>query len=78
MGRVAVVKTYRGRGIGKVLIDVVERHVRERHGRSGVASRGVDSVESIAHAQAYAEGFYQKVWPVFSSLFFYFVRKKKH
>lgn len=60
MGRVAVLKPYRGKGIGKVLVDVLEEHLRERKGKAGQALRGQTQVESIAHSQAYAQGFYEK------------------
>lgn len=61
MGRVAVLKPYRGKGIGRVLIDVLEEHLRERRGKAGEALKGKQEVESIAHSQAYAQGFYEKV-----------------
>ncbi|GAA5899191.1 GNAT family N-acetyltransferase [Sporobolomyces salmoneus] len=60
MGRVAVLKPYRGLGIGRVLIDVLEEHLRERRGKAGEALKGKEEVESIAHSQAYAQGFYEK------------------
>ncbi|GAA5989560.1 hypothetical protein JCM5350_002108 [Sporobolomyces pararoseus] len=60
MGRVAVVKNYRGTGIGRVLIDVLEEHLKERRGKAGEASKGQKEVQSIAHSQAYAQGFYEK------------------
>ena len=68
MGRVAVVKNYRGTGIGRVLIDVLEEHLKERRGKAGVASKGQREVQSIAHSQAYAQGFYEKVGYSFISL----------
>ncbi|GAA5922794.1 GNAT family N-acetyltransferase [Sporobolomyces koalae] len=60
MGRVAVVQSYRGKGVGRVLIDVLEDHLRKRQGKAGQALVGHDNVLSIAHAQAYAQGFYEK------------------
>jgi ribosomal protein S18 acetylase RimI-like enzyme len=61
MGRVATVQTHRGKGIGRVLIDVLEEHLNERKGKAGEALKGEAEVESIAHSQAYAQGFYEKV-----------------
>ncbi|GAA6018296.1 hypothetical protein JCM11491_005145 [Sporobolomyces phaffii] len=60
MGRVATIKACRGQGVGRVLVDVLERHLRERQGRAGEALVASDEVESIAHSQAYAQGFYEK------------------
>jgi len=61
MGRVAVLKKYRGTGVGRVLIEVLEEHLRERKGRAGEAMKGLKTVQSIAHSQAYAQGFYERV-----------------
>ncbi|GAA5877315.1 hypothetical protein JCM16303_006241 [Sporobolomyces ruberrimus] len=60
MGRVAVLQSYRGKGIGRVLIEVLEEHLHERRGKAGEALKGKNEVESIAHSQAYAQGFYEK------------------
>jgi len=68
MGRVAVLKKYRGTGVGRVLIEVLEEHLRERRGKAGEAMKGLKTVQSIAHSQAYAQGFYERVSSKFRSL----------
>ncbi|GAA6058498.1 hypothetical protein JCM10212_006937 [Sporobolomyces blumeae] len=60
MGRVAVVQKYRGSGLGRVLIEALHDHLVYRRGKAGIAAKGQKSVLSIAHSQAYAQGFYER------------------
>lgn len=49
LGRLAVMKEYRGKKLGTVLIDGAERYVRENGGKA-----------IVVHAQQRAAGFYKK------------------
>lgn len=51
-----------------MLIEVLEEHLRERRGKAGEAMKGLKTVQSIAHSQAYAQGFYERVSSKFRSL----------
>ncbi|POY75361.1 GNAT family acetyltransferase [Rhodotorula taiwanensis] len=52
MGRVAVLPKFRGGGTGRLLIQAMEEHVRQRKGKAGVAAKGYSTM--------HAEGFYAK------------------
>lgn len=56
----AVMPKFRGGGTGKLLINAMEEHVRQRKGKAGVAARGYSSVRVHCHSQMHAEGFYAK------------------
>ncbi|CEQ38760.1 SPOSA6832_00238, partial [Sporobolomyces salmonicolor] len=60
MGRVALHKKFRGGGTGKLLVMALEEHLRSRRGKGGIASTGRSNLLSIAHSQAYAQGFYER------------------
>ncbi|GAA5855083.1 hypothetical protein JCM8547_002373 [Rhodosporidiobolus lusitaniae] len=60
LGRLAVIKKFRGGGSGKVLVLALEEHLKQRGGKAGEALKGKESVDIIAHSQAYAQGFYEK------------------
>ncbi|GAA5862407.1 hypothetical protein JCM1840_004171 [Sporobolomyces johnsonii] len=60
MGRVALHKKFRGGGTGKLLVVALEEHLRSRRGKGGIASTGQSKLLSIAHSQAYAQGFYER------------------
>lgn len=60
MGRVAVMPKFRGGGTGKLLINAMEEHVRQRKGKAGLAAQGYPSVRVHCHSQMHAEGFYAK------------------
>ncbi|TNY21653.1 acyl-CoA N-acyltransferase [Rhodotorula diobovata] len=65
LGRVAILPAYRGGGRGKLLVEALEEHVRERRGKTGdgkagVALRGEKSVRVLVHSQLHAEGFYAR------------------
>ncbi len=49
VGRLAVIRKYRGRGVGKAMLEAAERHVRKMGGAS-----------LSLHAQCRARTFYQK------------------
>ena len=49
LGRLAVLKEYRGEGIGKILVNEAEKHVKTVGGKS-----------IILHSQLQAKGFYNK------------------
>ncbi|ORY90259.1 acyl-CoA N-acyltransferase [Leucosporidium creatinivorum] len=62
LGRLAVLKEHRGTGVGKLLVEALEEHVRMGRGRGGVYARerGLKEVVVEAMAQWQAEPFYQK------------------
>ena len=49
VGRLAVIKEYRGRGLGQEMLEHAERHVR-----------GLDGISISLHAQCKAQDFYRK------------------
>ncbi|KWU42604.1 acyl-CoA N-acyltransferase [Rhodotorula sp. JG-1b] len=60
MGRVAVMPKFRGGGTGKLLINAMEEHVRQRKGKAGLAAKGYSTVRVHCHSQMHAQGFYAK------------------
>lgn len=61
VGRVAIVKSLRGTGGGRILCEALEEHVRERRGKAADVTRGKSSLELLAYSQKTAEGFYAKM-----------------
>ncbi|BGP52457.1 hypothetical protein JCM8202v2_000011 [Rhodotorula sphaerocarpa] len=61
LGRVAIIKPYRGTGAGRILCSALEEHVRERRGKAADVTRGKTSLELMAYSQKIAEGFYTKM-----------------
>ena len=55
-----VMPKFRGGGTGKLLINAMEEHVRQRKGKAGLAAQGYPSVRVHCHSQMHAEGFYAK------------------
>lgn len=55
-----VMPKFRGGGTGKLLINAMEEHVRQRKGKAGLAAQGYSSVRVHCHSQMHAEGFYAK------------------
>jgi GNAT superfamily N-acetyltransferase len=61
LGRVAIIKSTRGTGAGRILCEALEEHVRERRGKAADVTRGKSSIELLAYSQKIAEGFYAKM-----------------
>lgn len=63
LGRLAVKKTGRGLGAGRILVRALEEHVAAGKAKAGVAQRasGVKEVLVVANSQAHAQGFYAKL-----------------
>lgn len=61
LGRVAIIKSMRGTGAGRILCEALEEHVRERRGKAADVTRGKSSIELLAYSQKIAEGFYAKM-----------------
>ena len=55
-----VMPKFRGGGTGKLLINAMEEHVRQRKGKAGLAAKGYSTVRVHCHSQMHAEGFYAK------------------
>ncbi|GAA5827192.1 hypothetical protein JCM11251_001161 [Rhodosporidiobolus azoricus] len=60
LGRLAVLKHFRGGGSGKQLVLAMEEHVKQRKGKAGVALKGEKHVKVICHSQTHAQNFYEK------------------
>lgn len=57
----AIIKSTRGTGAGRILCEALEEHVRERRGKAADVTRGKSSIELLAYSQKIAEGFYTKM-----------------
>lgn len=70
LGRVAILPAYRGGGRGKLLLEALEEHVRERRGKTGDVVRGKKAAQLLAHAQVPSLPFYEKTgWATFGCEF---------
>lgn len=63
LGRLAVKKSARGTGAGRLLVLELLQHIKSNIGKSGEYSKlhSLKEVLVVANSQAYAEGFYAKL-----------------
>ncbi|KAI5475066.1 acetyltransferase GNAT family [Pseudohyphozyma bogoriensis] len=61
LGRLAVLRSARGIGAGKVLVEALEEHLKSRTGKSAAFTEGKKEVDIVANAQKYVEVFYNRL-----------------
>ena len=52
----AVLKSHRGTGAGKLLVLALEKQLASGEGKAGLKARGLEEVLVVANSQCYAEG----------------------